>query len=420
MDLPELIKRILPKDQNELLCYINNRSILESDFDQMLGSCTDEFYSCDFKQCVHTANILLDFTWEKLNTGYWKDIDLNWRIVYTVVSLCKGSSEFALAVQSNNRSTSCQKEIMKTLDMGLLMGAPIRDNILARISIEIQRYYRMIKKSNSSEEQHSEELAGEHVPVHAKKAKLMEVMPCVFESNNEVKRVECPSLETFLRDYVEAKEPVIITKMMEYWPALGRRKWSVEYIERVAGYRTVPVEIGSKYTEDSWTQKLMTVGEFVETFINHSDDKRGPGYLAQHQLFDQIPELKKDIIIPDYCYLGNGEEVDINAWFGPSGTVSPLHYDPKHNFLAQVMGRKYLRLYAESSTDKLYPHETKLLDNTSQVDVENPDSAKFPLFQQAPFLECILAESELLYIPPKYWHFVKSLSVSFSVSFWWE
>lgn len=56
----------------------------------------------------------------------------------------------------------------------------------------------------------------------------------------------------------------------------------------------------------------------------------------------QIEELRKDILIPDYCFTGGGELESLNAWFGPAGTVTPLHHDPHHNILAQVLHTNFL------------------------------------------------------------------------------
>ena len=88
--------------------------------------------------------------------------------------------------------------------------------------------------------------------------------------------------------------------------------YSLEYIRKVAGPRTVPVELGSSYAKEDWTQTLMTVSQLIDQHILnevkeknkqcqwescrlalfvHLSQRQGDspsGYLAQHHLFDQV------------------------------------------------------------------------------------------------------------------------------------
>jgi lysine-specific demethylase 8 len=124
----------------------------------------------------------------------------------------------------------------------------------------------------------------------------------------------------------------------------------------------------------------MTLNSFISRYIiGIEKDPQETGYLAQHRLLDQIPQLMRDVIIPDYCALltpedeqgvdpSNGttasvDDVLVNAWLGPNTTVSPLHHDPYHNLLAQVVGYKYIRLYDPCQSAFLYPMTDRKSNN---------------------------------------------------------
>jgi len=126
--------------------------------------------------------------------------------------------------------------------------------------------------------------------------------------------------------------------------------------------------------------------------------------------------------VPEYCCLGESEDVDINAWFGPAGTLTPTHFDPKHNLLTQVFGTKFVRLFPPPESERLYAHEEdSILSNTSQVDMEDPEVLfKYPELGKVSYADITLCAGSMLYIPPRWWHMVKSLSPSFSVSFWFQ
>jgi hypothetical protein len=158
-------------------------------------------------------------------------------------------------------------------------------------------------------------------------------IPCLSES---------PSLLVFQSNLADG--PFIIRGYAQDWPAMREHPWwSAAYLRFVSGPgRIVPVEIGKDYRADGWTQMLMPWDDFLSTL--DLTDQLSPQasthcyYLAQHNLFMQFPALRDDIIIPDYVYAsvtspdfpryrppGNDEQLVLNTWLGPGGTMSPAH-----------------------------------------------------------------------------------------------
>lgn len=347
---------------------------------------------------LHTADhvqMLVDLCWEKLHTGVWRDVGKEWRMLYGLSCLIQ-----VCLLSVHDMDSNLARAVM-LCDKALMMGHPVIGDVI----------HSLVNKL-------TEVLSAKQIS---------KLHTCVVHRTLEPPTIEYPikvcsdvSIVQFKTE-VFGVEPVVIPGMLSHWPCMSTRRWDLQYLCKVAGCRTVPIEIGSKYTDSDWKQELMLLSDFVEEYVT-SENPPSIAYLAQHSLFDQIPTLRRDISTPDYCAVSDCEgkgEVRIHSWFGPEGTVSPLHYDPPHNLLCQVMGSKYIRLYSPDYTDCLYPHEEQLLHNTSRVDIESPDYDLYPKFKEAKYVETILHHGQMLYIPPKWWHFVKSLEVSFSVSFWW-
>jgi len=56
--------------------------------------------------------------------------------------------------------------------------------------------------------------------------------------------------------------------------------------------------------------------------------------------------------------------------------------------------------------------------NFSAVDVEHPDLDRFPDFINATPFDVLLAPGDFVFIPAKCWHYVRSLTPSVSLNFW--
>ncbi|KAJ3172761.1 Lysine-specific demethylase 8 [Geranomyces variabilis] len=376
------------------------------------------------------ADALLDYADEQLRSSPYKAVTAEHRAAFVQASVLKALALITCASNGHNekvqRDALC--EALKTLDTSLLMaGRAAHEHsvmeLIACISNSLEPPTVGADRSSEIRLQLKEDRSPR--PIIA--------FPPPAESTP-------PSIYGFATRIIASgrrPQPLLMKGAVADWPACSIRPWAdLSYLRKAIGaHRTVPIEIGAKYTDSQWTQKLVTVADFLDALITAPDgDMNGRrtqpvAYLAQHDLFSQIPRLKDDILIPDYCFVSVGEdddddsadkEVAVNAWFGPRGTVSPLHHDPHNNMFAQVVGSKYIRLYAPEHSAAVYPNEEEsMMSNTSRVDVESPDLAAFPDFAAAPYFECVVEPGDLLFIPKGWWHYVRSLSLSFSVSFWY-
>ena len=225
--------------------------------------------------------------------------------------------------------------------------------------------------------------------------------------------VEDISEQDFREKYLKPRKPVVIRNMARKWPAY--QKWTMDYMKEVVGDVEVPLYDSSKADPSApinASAAKMKFGDYIDLIQEKPTDLR-------IFLFDPIksaPKLLEDYISPKDL-MGGFLDKYPNMFFGGKGSVTFLHFDidMAHIFHTHFNGRKHILLFDYKWKERLYqiPYATYALED---YDVSNPDFEKFPALDGVEGIECFLEHGDTLFMPTGWWHWMKYLDGSFSIS----
>lgn len=220
------------------------------------------------------------------------------------------------------------------------------------------------------------------------------------------------SREEFREKYLKPRRPLVIRNMSKSWPAY--EKWSLDYMKEAVGDITVPLYDSSKADPAAPINAAsaeMKFSDYIDLI------KREPTDLRIF-LFDPIkhaPSLLNDYVFPKDL-MGGFLDKYPTMFFGGIGSETFLHYDidMAHIFHTHF-GRKHIILFDYKWKERLYqiPFATYALED---YNVEAPDTARFPALEGVEGIECRLEYGDTLFMPTGWWHWMKYLDGSFSLS----
>ena len=237
---------------------------------------------------------------------------------------------------------------------------------------------------------------------------------------SEVERRSNLTADAFLDEFYAAHRPVILTEEMEDWPAL--RLWTPDYLKQKIGRAVIEFQGGR--SDDPGFEMNKDRHRRTVAFDRFIDDILRPGAGNEAYLTAYNSERNAEALAPLWADLGKLERfLDLGGanaqgmmWIGPAGTVTPLHHDLTNNFIAQVIGRKRIQLLPAAETAKLYNHR-HVFSEITDIEAPSLDAQRFPKIVEARAHEILLEPGEILFVPVGWWHQVKALDFSVTLTF---
>lgn len=232
-----------------------------------------------------------------------------------------------------------------------------------------------------------------------------------------IPRVPAPSPDEFRRTYVKANRPVVLTGMIDDWPAY--RTWSSDHLRSRFGETPVPVVpvVDGAIQLDARRGLVAKRTRFSEV-LDDFDAGLNRSYVMAR--LDDLPQaMSEDLRLPVYCQRALWHNTKL--WCSAAGTRSALHFDLNDNLHSILRGRKRFTLFSPEDSPNLYPGRLLTgVPNASRVDLDHLDAQAFPRVVRAQPWTCDLAPGETLFMPHSWWHHVATMEPSVTVNTWWS
>ncbi|KAI9297899.1 Clavaminate synthase-like protein, partial [Neoconidiobolus thromboides FSU 785] len=218
------------------------------------------------------------------------------------------------------------------------------------------------------------------------------------------------SYKEFIEEYELPNKPVIITDIVNKWPAFN--KWNEDYL-----------------MENFDTQDFIaeSVNIKLKNYFQYSNNNRdeSPIYLFDKHFTKNCPNIDKDFEVPEYfkddlfSLLGEDKRPDYR-WLiiGPKRSGSTFHKDPNATsaWNAVITGSKKWILFPPNQLPPGVFTNSDESEVTSPVSIMEWHLNYYKLAQEYQPIEAICKAGEIMFVPSGWWHLVVNLDDSIAIT----
>jgi Cupin-like domain len=234
----------------------------------------------------------------------------------------------------------------------------------------------------------------------------------------DVTRVVRPSRKALYENYIDRAIPVVIAP--DIAPQEKGGLLTPERLRRRFENKLITVKVAEDRTlRPNLTRREIHFNDYV-AYVEGTPDGGDLQYAAQIPFDDTYEGVEANMvapILPDAALIKGGSWL----WFGPSGTIVPMHFDDAHNFLHQHYGSKHITLVSPSHFESLRPGAKDAPDRQiSSIDLPSSEEQSDSSRGAPPYLNAVIDAGDVLFIPAFWWHRVEAVGVAITINYPWR